>query len=90
MLCAVGLERAGWLAASGLIPATGSERWRAEAAAIRTFVERHCRTATGGRYTMRILGRQTVLGRHFLPVDALEDENLFRHVRMDDLRDEQL
>ena len=42
------------------------------------------------RQVLRLLGRQTVLGRHFLPVDALEDENHFRHVRMDDLGDEQL
>jgi GH15 family glucan-1,4-alpha-glucosidase len=42
MMCWVALDRAIDLANAGFIPARNAARWRAEAASIREFVERHC------------------------------------------------
>jgi GH15 family glucan-1,4-alpha-glucosidase len=42
MLCAVALDRAVRLAERGVLPGENVERWRAESAAIRTFVDAHC------------------------------------------------
>ena len=42
MLCAVALDRAVQLAERGAVPDKHAQRWHAEAAAIRHFVETHC------------------------------------------------
>ena len=42
MLCAVALDRAVELAEQGVLPSRNVELWRAESAAIRTFVDTHC------------------------------------------------
>jgi GH15 family glucan-1,4-alpha-glucosidase len=53
MMCWVALDRAARLAASGQIPVGNLDRWRAEAAAIRAFVEHACwseRTSSYARF----------------------------------------
>src|SRR5205807_2045644 len=42
VMCWVALDRACRLAAAGRIPGQKAAQWRAEAVAIRQFVERHC------------------------------------------------
>jgi len=42
MMCWIALDRAARLADDSHIPASGVDHWRAEAAAIREFVEHHC------------------------------------------------
>ncbi len=50
MMCWVALDRAMRLADTGRIPSAGAPRWRAEAAAIRAFVERECWSEKLGSY----------------------------------------
>ncbi|MGH9034784.1 MAG: glycoside hydrolase family 15 protein, partial [Acidimicrobiia bacterium] len=50
MMCWVALDRALGLAEEGKIPDVHSPRWRAEAAAVRAFVEDHCWSETKGSY----------------------------------------
>jgi GH15 family glucan-1,4-alpha-glucosidase len=50
MMCWVALDRAAGLADGGDIPGDGAARWRAEAAAIREFVERECWSESLGSY----------------------------------------
>ena len=57
MLCWVALDRAARLADAGAIPRTGADRWRAEAHAIRRFVEGRCWSASKGSY-VRSAGSQ--------------------------------
>src|SRR5215218_4888099 len=42
MMCAIALERAAQLAEKGMIPAGALARWRAEAGAIRRFIDERC------------------------------------------------
>jgi GH15 family glucan-1,4-alpha-glucosidase len=51
MMCWVALDRAAQLAAAKQIPAGNAPRWRAEAAAIRDFVERSCWSERSSSYT---------------------------------------
>jgi GH15 family glucan-1,4-alpha-glucosidase len=50
MMCWVALDRAARLADGGDIPGDAAARWRAEAAAIREFVERECWSESLGSY----------------------------------------
>jgi len=50
MLCAIGLERAAWLARNGHLPAHGAERWEAGARAVHAFVEERCWSTELGAY----------------------------------------
>ena len=42
MLCAVALDRAVQLAAQGILPGKGADRWRNESAAIRNYIDTRC------------------------------------------------
>jgi GH15 family glucan-1,4-alpha-glucosidase len=50
MMCWVALDRASRLAELGQIPAGHAPRWRAEAAAVRAFVDERCWSETRGSY----------------------------------------
>jgi GH15 family glucan-1,4-alpha-glucosidase len=50
MMCWVALDRALRLAEDGKIPGVHTRRWRAEAAAVRAFVEEHCWSEAKGSY----------------------------------------
>jgi GH15 family glucan-1,4-alpha-glucosidase len=49
-MCWVALDRAIRLAELGLLPAVGLPRWRAEAVAIRSFIDERCWSTTKGSY----------------------------------------
>jgi GH15 family glucan-1,4-alpha-glucosidase len=50
MACWTALRRAGQLADEGWMPATGARRWRAEAEAIRRFIDERCWSEEKGSY----------------------------------------
>lgn len=50
MMCAIALERASELADLGILPSRNVLRWRAEARAVRDFVDRHCWSEAAGAY----------------------------------------
>ncbi len=50
MMCAIALERAAALADLGALPSRHVARWRAEARAVRDFVERNCWSQDAGAY----------------------------------------
>jgi GH15 family glucan-1,4-alpha-glucosidase len=49
-MCWIALDRAIRLAEAGALPAGGARRWRAEAAAVRRFVDTQCWSAAKGSY----------------------------------------
>jgi GH15 family glucan-1,4-alpha-glucosidase len=59
MMCFVALTRAAELADEGAVPASGRERWRREAKAIREFVETECVSPMDGTY-VRAAGSETL------------------------------
>jgi GH15 family glucan-1,4-alpha-glucosidase len=51
MACWVALDRAARLAEDGQLPAGNADRWRAEAAAVRDWIEEHCWSRARGSYS---------------------------------------
>ncbi|MDN5768528.1 MAG: glycoside hydrolase family 15 protein [Humibacillus sp.] len=50
MMCVIALERAAALADLGILPSRHASHWRAEAKAVRDFVERNCWSPDAGAY----------------------------------------
>jgi GH15 family glucan-1,4-alpha-glucosidase len=73
VMCWVALDRALKMAAEGEVPARHAARWRAEAAAIRAYVETECWSEDLQTYTRTAGSRDVDASLLMLPVVAFDD-----------------